>query len=139
MISNQDDQIDSRQVIARIEELESLLSIDDDEDDETEDMDTDPLGEVDLYEEEREELGVLRALAEEASASPDWTYGETLIRRSYFVEYAEQLAEDCGEIPESMDTWPLRYMSIDWEAAADALECDYISVDYGNVEYLIRA
>ena len=107
--------IDSRDVIARIDWLET-------DDDKTE------------Y--ETEELTALRALAEEASDyAEDWTHGECLIRDSYFVEYAEQLADDIGAIDASA-TWPLCH--IDWDAAADSLKMDYTQVDFGGVAYWIR-
>lgn len=116
------DILDSRDIIAKIEELESLLE--DDPDDFNSDDD------------KREELKNLRALAEESSGSPDWPYGETLIADSYFEQYAQELAEDIGAVQKDA-TWPNQY--IDWEAAADALKQDYMSVAYGETEYWIRA
>jgi len=111
-ITNFENVIDSRDVIARIEELEE----------ETED--------IELV----EELQHLKALAEEASDSKDWEYGETLIRDSYFEEYAQELAEDIGAIPQDLK-WP--FTCIDWEEAASELQIDYISVDFGGVTYWI--
>ena len=116
-ISNLDDVIDSRDVIERIKELEdSVESGDADED-------------------EKAELKTLKALAEEASGSPDWEYGETLIRDTYFQEYAQDLAEDCDLIPTGL-TWPCT--CIDWELAAKELKYDYFSVDFGGIDYWIR-
>jgi len=131
--SNMTDVIDSRDVIARIEELEG-------EDDRHKNgegwrceccagEDEDPCSDC-------EELGELMALQSEAEGSPDWTHGEGLIRNSYFEEYAQQLAEDCGMIDKS-DQWPGH--CIDWEQAANELKMDYFSVDYAGVEYWIRA
>lgn len=127
-ISNNDDVIDSRDVIARIEELEEERQDLLDEDDAAglEEWDTD----------NGDELAALRALAEEASGSPDWEYGEALIRRSYFKEYAQELADDCGMVPDNL-SWPLT--CIDWDQAARELEMDYFSVDFDGVEYLIRS
>jgi hypothetical protein len=130
-ISNSDNVIDSRDVIARIRDLESEIEdILDSED--KEDWDKHDQEEVDDL---RDELAALKALEEEASASPDWIYGETLIRDSYFTEYAQQLADDLGVIDRNAG-WPTAY--VDWDAAADALKQDYISVDYDGVEYWIR-
>lgn len=112
-ISNRDDVIDSRDVIERLEELDGS--------DEPEEV------------EERE---ALEKLAEEAEGSPDWTYGETLIRDSYFEDYARELAEDSGMI-KGDESWPLN--CIDWERAADELKADYFSVDFDGVEYWIRS
>lgn len=107
--------IDSRDVIARIAELER--------DEET------------LDEEEQAELAALRALADDVSGSPGWAYGEILIRGSYFVEYAQEFAEDIGAITRAAP-WP--YDCIDWDHAARELRYDYFSVDFDGVEYWIR-
>ena len=116
-LSNRNDVIDSRDVIERIEELESL----------TEDNDV-------LREDNDDELAALEALAEQCSEVPDWEYGETLIRRSYFVDYCKELCEDCGYIPRDLPA----FIEIDWQKTADNLEVDYTTVDFDGVEYLIR-
>ncbi len=122
-ISNIDDIIDSRDIIERIEQLEAMA--------EEAISGEGPA----LDEEEAEELRILGELAQEAEGyAADWLHGEALIRRSYFKEYAQQLAEDCGF--EGSNDWPGR--CIDWEQAARELEQDYTSVDFGGVEYLIR-
>lgn len=91
--------------------------------------------------EEAEELTSLRAVAAVGEDSPDWQHGETLIRRSYFVEYISELINDCYPIPKEMTggEWPWRHVTIDYEAAADEAESDYIAVDFDGVAYLIRA
>jgi len=79
-ISNHDDIIDSRDIIERIDELENMS------------LDEDGNG---LDEDETKELEILYALAKEGEDySPDWKYGETLIRDTYFKDYAMDLAED---------------------------------------------
>lgn len=114
-VDNSADIIDSREVIARIRYLE--------------------IDEEELDDFDKEELVALRALAEEASASPDWTYGETLIRDSYFEDYAREMAEDLGLI--SSDTkWPAT--CIDWEEAARELQADYTRVDFDGVDFWIQ-
>lgn len=130
-VDNFQDVLDSRDIIKRIEELES----------ETEDAEltddgyfTDD-GKTDVNP-EWEELRALRSLAGEAEGSPDWPHGETLIRDGYFRDYAEQLADDIGAI-DSSASWPLN--CIDWKRAAEELKVDYFSVDYDGVEYWIRA
>lgn len=114
-LTNTEDIIDSRDIIARIEELESMEPRDEDEE---------------------TELKGLKALAEEAEGCADWPYGETLIRDSYFVEYAEQLAEDIGAINRD-STWPND--CIDWDRAAEQLQMDYTSVDFDGVIYWLRS
>lgn len=133
--TNDQDILDSRDIIERIDELESLrdsLS----EALESGDAELIERCELSFGEEEREELRVLSELAEEASSSPDWQYGESLIRESHFVEYARQFAEDVGLVSRRR-SWPSNH--IDWEAAARSLRMDYFSVDFGGVEYLIRS
>jgi hypothetical protein len=128
-IENTEDVIDSRDVIARLDELESCRD----------DHETDPTG-GHFSDEDAAELAALRALADEAEDSPDWIHGETLIRRSYFVDYIAELINDCYEMPKEMNSgqWPYRHMTIDYEAAANEAEQDYMSVDFDGVEYLIR-
>src|SRR5579859_7585544 len=143
-ISNSDNVIDSRDVIERIAELESLRDdaqsaaeslIEENESKSPEDRDDDPVKEtmedgaeiytsVDFGEEEYNELKTLKALEEEASGCADWAHGETLIRDSYFEEYAQEFAEDIGAVQKGM-SWP--YTCIDWEQAASELQQDYTS------------
>jgi hypothetical protein len=134
-VTKYDNIIDSSDVIARIEELES----------EQEDLldghlfdDLAPKDQADFLEWEEEnghELDTLRKLADEAKESPDWQHGETLIRDSYFQEYAQDLAEDCGMIPKD-NAWPCT--CIDWERAARELQMDYFSVEFDGIVYWIR-
>jgi hypothetical protein len=63
-------------------------------------------------------------------------YEPTLVHEDYFVQYAEQLAEDIGAISADA-TWPNDH--IDWEAAADALKADYTTVDYNDETYYTRS
>lgn len=138
-IDNSQDVIDSRDVIERIETLESAMAdAQETADGEKETMED---GEsvytsVDFGEDEYRELKALKSLADEASGyAADWTHGEALIRDSYFVEYAQQLAEDCGML-EHCDKWPAT--CIDWDKAADELKVDYTSVDFDSETYWIR-
>ena len=154
--SNMDDFIDSRDVISRIDELS-------DEIDEMNGHEIRPTGTRDVWEvredsdgewtlvdghhasegdardeyteEQVAELDVLEALQDEAGGG-DWEYGATLIRETYFEDYARQLAEDIGAIDPNA-TWPAN--CIDWEQAARELQMDYTSVDYDGEEYLIRS
>lgn len=121
-INNSMDIIDSRDVIARIDELESEIESAEEDGEEPDD-------------EMVEELEVLKALADEAGDSPDWPYGEALIRDSYFEDYAQELAEDIGAIDRGA-SWPNN--CIDWEWAARELQHDYIAVDFDGVTYWIR-
>lgn len=117
-----DDLIDSRDVIEAIAEIESELEDEDVSDDERDELTA--------------ELATLTALAEECDGVADWRYGETLIRDSYFTEYAEQLADDIGAIDANAG-WPLR--CIDWKQASRELQMDYTSVTFDGVNYWVRA
>lgn len=119
-VSNSANIIDSRDVIARIAELEAESGGLDDE----------------LDELEQEELTALRELASEGETLADWPHGETLIRDSYFEDYARELADDIGAI-DSNASWPLNH--IDWKAAAEELQVDYTEIDYDGVTYWARS
>jgi hypothetical protein len=89
-----------------------------------------------LDEDESEELLSLRKLnAQGEESSDDWSYGATLIRDSYFTEYARELTEDIGAIPNDA-AWPLH--CIDWEWAARELRMDYTPVEFDGVTYWVR-
>lgn len=140
-ISNRDNVIDSRDVISRIDELTTSLEVDSGRDvsdyktmmewfatiKTCEDVDADEI----------RELQALQALADAAESSPDWCYGETLVRDCYFRNYAEELAEDCGLLPKDSNRWPL--YCIDWDRAARELRMGYIAVDFDGETYWIRA
>lgn len=114
-VSNCDDVIDSRDVIERIEELSTDTERD---------------------ESEQQELDALLALAQQAEGyAADWVYGATLIRDSYFKEYAQELADDIGAI-DADASWPMS--CIDWEQAARELRMDYTAVDFDGLTYWIR-
>lgn len=130
--SKGDKVIDSRDIIARIDDLISERESFNEEHEQTEVTST----WMDECSDDNEELRVLLALAEEGEGSPDWQHGETLIRDSYFETYAQELAEDCGMMTGS-DKWP--YTCIDWEKAADELKQDYSSIDFDGETYWIRS
>lgn len=127
-ISEYDDVIDSRDVIARIAELES------ERDDVMDDGDHDAI--VGWQQAYGDELDDLRAFASEGSDyCEDWEYGEALIRDSYFTTHARELAEDIGAI-DSDAKWPAT--CIDWEAAANDLRSDYTALTFRGVTYWAR-
>ena len=112
--SNTADVIDSRDVIARIEELT-----------EQEERDAD----------EQAELASLRKLAHQGVGVGGWEHGVQLVRESYFTRYAQEIAEDCGMVKDNAQ-WP--YTCIDWEWAARELKHDYTAIDYDGVTYYVR-
>jgi hypothetical protein len=137
--SNTSDVIDSRDIIARIEELQDAMDeAKENEEDDHELVTMEDGKEVyltdDFNEDDYRELKTLKDLEEEASANPDWKYGECLIHESYFVDYCQQLCEDVGAIPRDVPS----YIVIDWEATAENLKQDYYEVDYDGETYLVR-
>lgn len=83
-----------------------------------------------------DELEVLREANEQGEDYvPDWRHGATLIAERYFTEYAMELAHDIGAV-EADERWP--YNHIDWESAAAELLYDYTRFDIGGETYLVR-
>jgi hypothetical protein len=113
-ISNQDDTIDSREIILRIAELEEMEELED-------------------YQED--ELDALKELEEECSNFSDWADGLTFIRDGYFDEYAQDLAMEIYNI--DVNVWP--FTCIDWDDVADKLKDDYTTVDFGDEQYWVRS
>ncbi|MEQ6332992.1 hypothetical protein [Sphingobium sp. MK2] len=164
---NSEDTLDSRDIVARIDELEEQRGDLESELEEAQDalqdaatelLDADPiaqhngpdpsgelaaaidkaraaLAEWDASD-EAEELKTLKAFRDELTDyCDDWSHGVTLIRDSYFKEYAEQLADDIGAINGDAK-WPVN--CIDWEKAARELQMDYTSGEFDGVTYWAR-
>lgn len=139
-ISNMNNVIDIREVIERIEELRN-------------ERDSFVIGAPDGTEipdayqwafensDGAQELAMLEALTEECKGNGgdeqwdgDW-YPITLIRDSYFKDYAQELAEDIGATnPDAQ--WP--HTCIDWDQAARELQYDYTGVEFDGVTYWVR-
>ena len=45
------------------------------------------------------------------------------------AEFAQQLAEDCGDVPRGMSSW----IEIDWKASWDNLDYDYVECSAGHI------
>ena len=117
------DVTDSRDVIARIERVESDLDQARIDGNDTTDLEA--------------ELKALEEFAEEASGyAPDWHYGETIIHAGYFTRYAQELSDEMSLGDGAMARWPFTH--IDWEAAADELKMDYSEVEFDGETYYIR-
>ena len=114
-IDNSRDVIDSREIIERIDELKALQK----------------KQALDAWDES--ELETLQNLDSEDIA--EWHDGATLIRDSYFTEYARELAQDIGVILRD-GGWPVN--CIDWDKAADELKTDYQLVDFDGIDYWVR-
>lgn len=125
--------IDMEEITARVDELR------DDRDAYNEKM-GDPDAWARIGDGEPEELAELEALLEElrgaGGGDHQWEgnwYPRELIDAEDFEEYAEELANDCYDIP---DTWPHR--CIDWAKAAEELAQDYSMVSFRGSDYYWR-
>jgi len=127
--SNTDSVIDSRDIIERIEELQAERDTYDEERGEERDPWTA------AQPDDAAELAALEKLAKECEEyAEDWNVGTTLIRHSYFTEYARELVEDCGYISPELPHW----IEIDWTATAENVRADYTSVDFDGALYWVR-
>lgn len=133
-ISNDDDLIDIRDVIERVEHLEQLrqpgpVDLGDEDNDQSQD---------DLFAELAMLEGLLASL-EGNGGDEQWRghwYPITLIRDSYLDEsYVQQEAEDLGLI-NAEASWPNN--CIDWEQALREFKMDYSPVEFGGVTYWYR-
>lgn len=128
------DVIDVRDIIARVLELR-------DERDEYNEKMGGPDAWDGVPDGEPEELAMLEGILSELAGyggdeefEGDW-YPVELIADSYFQEYAQNLAEDCGMVDTSA-SWPMN--CIDWEQAARELQMDYSSIEICGVTYWYR-
>jgi len=136
---NTDDTIDSRDVIARLEELQSekddltLAVTDLDPQEEPEEL-AEAVTALAVWEDDNgEEYEALKVLNEEGEeCSSDWRYGELLIRESYFEQAMDEMVSECYELPKDLPFW----MTITYDY--DALRQDYTELDFGGVAYFVR-
>ena len=145
-ISNTDNIIDSRDVIARFEELEGERdalqeAVDEAREalEEGEKLDLfDAEKELDEWNSENEEeYEALKSLCEDGeSYASDWSFGATLIHEDYFTDYAEQLCRDIGDIPNDLPDYIA--CNIDWDGVAQDLKVDYTEIDFDGQTYLVR-
>lgn len=86
-------------------------------------------------------LELLNKIVEECEDSPDWAYGEVLIRESYFTDYIKDLINDCYDYPTELNDgkWPWNHLIMDWEAAAEEAKADYFTIETDGETYYIRA
>jgi len=115
------DRIDSRDLIELREYMADALRIEDDA----------------LDAEERETFRAAIAAIDslEADGIEDWDYGAQFIRAETFEDYARELAEDIGAIPDDAQ-WPAT--CIDWPRAARELAMDYTLVTFLGHDYYVR-
>ncbi len=140
MIDNTDDVIDSREVIERVEELESDLTclgenIDLAEDDEERKEAREALKDWnDNNLDELKSLGDLCAEGEDTTS--EWSDGTPLINDNYFTEYTEELCKDIGAIPSYLPWYISNH--IDWDGVAREIQIDYSSIDFDGTTFWVR-
>ena len=126
--TNQDDVIDSRDIIARIEELETVKAdFIEDCDDNFKDAQAVAWDESD----DGKELDMLLKLQSDCEDYVGNFDGESLIKESYFETYIDDMLEDIGDLPKipSYINFTINY--------AD-LKLDYADVNFNGEWYLIR-
>lgn len=144
-ITKNDDMIDLRDVIARFETLESELQNLRDDLDESSGVTAVATARRNLENwlngEEGQEFDSLTLLIDDCEGNggdEQWRgnwYPVGLIRCTYFKEYAQDLAEDCGMIQDNAK-WP--YTCIDWDKAARELLMNYTTVSFNGIDYHCR-
>lgn len=145
-----DDVLDTRDIDAKIEELEDLQiqfegcrqayeevmeDLDSFEADEFDNARHHWLeAQEDFSAAEREELQALLDFKADLEDYCDWGYGEFMIHENYRVDYTRSLASDIGAVGENAD-----WIQIDWKATADELfRYDYTSADLQGHTYYVR-
>lgn len=128
--------LDSRDIIARKEELEndydSLIFDVAHADKDDKELLQEYLDE--WAEDYLDELEALQDICSQGEGYGDWGYGTQLIRDYEFENYAKEVARDCGYMDnKTCDNWP--YNCIDWEEAAEQLQQDYSSIEAKGCTY----
>lgn len=140
-INNQQDIMDSRDMIEQLEEWQNeweslVVDVDEAENDEDKAKAQAALDEWNA--DYGDDYKALKEFCEEAEGyASDWKYGETVIRDSYFTDYAEELCKDIGDMPKELPWYIANH--IDWDGVADELKADYTSIDYDGVTYWVRS
>lgn len=143
-ITKYDDVIDSRDVIARFEELEAeraaLIAAAAENDLEPEAIAKTELDLREWSEENGDEFKSLQDFLEQMRGNggdEQWRgawYPVIIVRDSYFTEYAQELCEDIGDMPKGFPN----YIEIDWEATARNIRQDYTTAEFDGVTYWYR-
>lgn len=119
------DIIDVRDIIVRYEELEGAMP-----DNDADCKNWDDFGEFTHLGDILEEL---KGQGGDEQWRGDW-YPVTLISEIYFVEYAQELCNDIGAVPDDFPS----YIEIDWEVTARNIQMDYSEIDIDGLTYYFR-
>jgi hypothetical protein len=118
------DIIDVRDIIARVEELETEMP--------ENDNDVRNWENLDEYTKLTEILDDLKGEGGDEQWRGDW-YPVTLICEDHFTEYAEQLVCECHDLSKLPN-----FVHIDWEATAREVKVDYSEVSVDGFTYFYR-
>lgn len=129
-LDGSDDLFDSREVIERIAELESLAETMSDEEETQE-------ARAGAYEEyDADEYAALIEFRDEYDGQfgDSFEDGITFIHEDYFTDAMKELCEDVGYLPEGTPDW----LVIDWDETADNLRVDYSEAEFRGSTYWAR-
>lgn len=89
---------------------------------------------------DHDEYKLLESIVEQGNGCSDWSYGQSLIKDSYFEEHTQELIDDCYDLPAEFSSgeWPYRHMSLDITGAAEELKQDYTEIEADGETYYIR-
>ena len=141
-VSNRDKIINSRDVIARLEELQSEryeLAAELEESEGSGGEEAKAVAKVVLDDwdgDNGDELKSLKELNEKGEgATSDWPDGATMIADYYFTEYMQEfVVSDIGDLPKNIPA----YIVIDWDATANNLHADYTTITFDGADYYVR-
>lgn len=123
--TNTADVLDTRNLIARFEELETMRDDEDATFDDDDKQEMEGLAKL---------LNSMKGYGGDKQWRGDW-YPIKLVRDDHFEEFAQEEAESLDLI-KSDSRWP--YTCIDWKQAAKELQQDYSSVEYDGITYWYR-
>jgi hypothetical protein len=90
----------------------------------------------DMSVEEQDLYGFLCELRQEAGHVSDWAYNVSIVRDSFFAEYAENEVEECGLLPSALPEIVAR--NINWQGVAEDMQEDYLQFEAGGVTWWVR-
>lgn len=137
------DNIDTRDLLERLEELQAMRDLISSLADEYKDAETDEEREEiegkldsakdDFDKAEQEELAQLEELQSDIGETT-FRDGCQLIHPDNFTDAMRELCEDIGDVPRDLP----HYIAIDWDETAENLKVDYSIVTFNGEDYLHR-
>ncbi len=93
-----------------------------------------------LHQSEQAHLTELENLIEELNNNSDEApeHGIQLIHEDNWVDFTTQMIDELYPDIEPKTDWPYRHITLDYEAAAEELQWDYMEITYEGNSYLYR-